>query len=454
MDPTPGRSATDAYERLARGAVAFPAGPCQLGARFQDLPRTLRALDARERLGLATLLELTPPRRVELQAFSLAPRPVTNGEYLRFLEDPAYEDPRRWERVFEEMPPEPGPGSTRSFLAAHVRSILSEVAATLAPSGTFDPGTAGELAWVAAVAARLLGASLPPGHRADLAPLERERLALLERENAWHEAKEALDVVLGRLRLALRRGLEEEGPSRVDPRLEASLAEGDDLAGEPPVAALRLVARLREGAASELREHVGLRRVLYPLGWASPSGRPVEEGAPGAWPWAERPVTGVSVHEALAYAAWIERGSGERARVRLPTEAEHERAASFPVAGDATDARAKRLFPWEGRGADEPLASLARLRAVSDPFAGDTSAVSELLARTACVAGEERLEMLLGFHWEWTGERLAGAWVAARGGPSRLGGAPLTTRRAGFVGHRGEPRVGFRLVLEPRGERA
>src|SRR5438132_11346909 len=94
--------AAQAFEELEDTIVRFPAGVFQLGARLEDVPRALRALDVRERLALGALLRPTPPHWVFLPGFALASRPVTNGEYLRFVEDPGYEDPARWERVFED----------------------------------------------------------------------------------------------------------------------------------------------------------------------------------------------------------------------------------------------------------------------------------------------------------------------------------------------------------------
>src|SRR5204862_422515 len=81
-------AAARAFDELADSAVRFPAGVFQLGAKLDDLPRALRALDVRERIALGALLRPTPPRWVYRPEFSLASRPVTNGEYARFLEDP------------------------------------------------------------------------------------------------------------------------------------------------------------------------------------------------------------------------------------------------------------------------------------------------------------------------------------------------------------------------------
>src|SRR5271170_3716515 len=102
MERGASEAARRAFEELERSAVGFPASVFQMGARLDDLPRALRALDVSERLALGALLKPTPPRWVYLPRFEIASRPVTNGEYLRFLDDPGYEDAARWQRVFED----------------------------------------------------------------------------------------------------------------------------------------------------------------------------------------------------------------------------------------------------------------------------------------------------------------------------------------------------------------
>jgi formylglycine-generating enzyme required for sulfatase activity len=72
------------------------------------------------------------------------------------------------------------------------------------------------------------------------------------------------------------------------------------------------------------------------------SGRP----APGLWPqpirWleeADRPVAAVSWREALGYCTWL--SVETRRRVRLPTEAEWEKAATWDARRET-----KRMYPW------------------------------------------------------------------------------------------------------------
>ena len=552
MERAASEAARRAFEELADSAVKLPASVFQLGARLEDLPRALRALDVGERLSLGALLRPTPPRWVYLPEFSLASRPVTNGEYLRFLDDPGYEDPARWQRVFEDHAidqvdhyalPE---GETdierlkktwesyagvRSFLLAFLRSVLYEAERELDLSPRFaekrtiwdetkaiDRPRAGELAHVAALVARVFAPALPPDFRRELAPDERERLGALDAEaqvkeavqqSARKRALEALDAVIGRLRDRYLHLLRTEGSSRVAPEFERGLAERDYLAPDFQISALKFLDRVRVACARGEDAKIALRRVLYPLTWPSEDPRAQSRERPDRLAWADRPVTGISLYEALAYADWVSRAAGEQALVRLPSEAQLERAASWPVLRaearpdgslrETVDPRWKLLFPWESRQKDdpalpdeEPPRSPKALFSELDrsPFELELAELRELVRRTARPVGERRIEMLLGFQWEWTRDRLSevepgyeqleraeplgreheafepgksrpvaatyycgssrrGGWFAARGAPRRTGGCALTTRRYGLYPLRGVPECGFRLVVEP-----
>ncbi len=552
MERGASEAAQRAFEELADSTVRFPGSVFQLGARMEDLPRHLRALDVGERLSLGALLRPTPPRWVYLPEFALASRPVTNGEYLRFLEDPGFEDPARWQRVFEDHAidqvdhyalPEgqedlerlrktwESYAGVRSFLLAFLRSVLFEVERELDLSPRFaekrtvwdetktiDRPRASELAHVAALVARAFAPALPADFRRELAPDERERLGMLDAEASVKEAVqqtarkralEALDAIIGRLRDRYLELLRKEGSARVGPEFERGLAERDYLATDFQISALKFLDRVRV-AYSRDDTRVPLRRILYPLSWPSEDPRAQSRERPDRLAWSDRPVTGISLYEALAYADWLSRATGEKALVRLPSEAQLERAASWPVlpaearpdggVRETVDARWKLLFPWEARAKDdpaaaddaEPLRSTKTLFSDLDrsPFELELAELRELVRRTSRAVGERRIEMLLGFQWEWTRDRLSelepgyeqldraevlgreheafehgkgrpvaatyycgssrrGAWFAARGGPRRVGGCALTTRRYGLYPLRGVPDCGFRLVVEP-----
>ena len=555
MERGASEAARRAFAALEEGAVRFSPSVFQIGARLDDLPRALRALDVRERLALGALLKPTPPRWVYLPGFAIAARPVTNGEYLRFLEDPGYEDAARWQRVFEDHavdqvdhyalrdPDDAEIGllrktwesyaSARSFLVAFARSVLFECERELdlSPcyaekrsiwdeSRTVERPRAAELSQVAALVARALGPSLPADWRRDLAPDERERLAPLDAEAAAEErparkrALEALDAVIGRLRDHYLLSLRTAGTARVAPENERGLVERDYLAPDFHVSALKFLDRVRV-AHTRPDAKIPLRRIFYPLSWPSEDPRAQSRERPDRLPWADRPVQGISLYEALAYADWVSRAAGEDAVVRLPSEAEHERASSWPEnpaasprnpsteekgrVHEVVDRRWKMLFPWESRVASDPASPSpedpprSAKQVFSDldrsPFELELGQLRELVRRTSRPLGDRRIEMLLGFQWEWTRDRLAeletgyaqldhaeplgsrheatepgqdapvlathycassrrDAWFAVRGAPRRVGGCALTTRRYGLSPIRGVPDCGFRLVIE------
>jgi formylglycine-generating enzyme required for sulfatase activity len=592
MERGASEAARRAFTALEETVVRFTPAVFQMGARLEDLPRALRALDVSERLSLGSLLKPTPPRWVFLPAFAIASRPVTNSDYLRFLEDSGYEDSARWQRVFEDHAVDQvdhyalrgaesgnaaereaelrGSGdaefgllrktwetytSVRSFPVAFLRSVLFECERELDLSPCFaekrtiwdeaktmERPRAPELAQIVALAVRALAPSLPADFRRELAHDEREKLAALDAEAAATEkparkrALEALDAIIGRLRDHYLASLRAEGSVRVAPESERGLVERDYLAPDFQIATLKFLDRLRVAHARE-EERIPLRRLIYPLAWPSEDPRALSRERTDRLPWAERPVQGISLYEALAYADWVSRAAGGDAVVRLPNEAEHERASSWPVlsspvlsapvlsapvlsadesAADApaedgviretVDRRWKMLFPWEVRAAADPASTAPEApprsakKIFSDldrsPFELELGQLRELVRRTARPVGERRLEMLLGFQWEWTRDRLAeletgyehldrnepldprhevweldkdepvrathyrgsarrGAWFAVRGAPRRVGGCALTTRRYGLSPLRGVPDCGFRLVIEPihsRGE--
>src|SRR5262249_20353196 len=106
------------------------------------------------------------------------------------------------------------------------------------------------------------------------------------------------------------------------------------------------------------------------------------------------------------------------ALVRLPSEAQHERASSWPiVAGERVDPRWKQLFAWESRkrddpaalSLDEPLATFAALSPDREraPLELELAVLQELVRKTSRSVGDRSLEMLFGFQWEWTRDRLS-----------------------------------------------
>lgn len=284
--------------------------------------------------------------------------------------------------------------------------------------------------------------------------------------------------------------------------------------------------------APQLRVHA----VFYPRVWEDPQGLPAKpitgagglkgalKGAGGLKggalkggqvPWETRPVMGMSLYEAMAYVTWMTQFTYDDGYlVKLPSEAEFERAASWPQAGwDPSNGEiqcryeVKALFPWEPafNEHDDP----AYLKNVMDfsTFFGDQAKsldgfyfqnkarLSQLLDDTsrpvAADDGEhDRIEMLLGFGWQWTEDRYQEtedgynrfennqynlrsdirayfegqrvpvfdyfapgfnpdwSYFVGRGAPEILGGPGTATRRFALLPLRGYRQVGFRWVLQ------
>jgi len=110
---------------------------------------------------------------------------------------------------------------------------------------------------------------------------------------------------------------------------------------------------------------------------------------PGGWEeqvlYPNRPVVGVSWYEAAAYCAWI--GERLRRQVRLPTEAEWERAAR---------GTAGRKYPW---GNEEPDAERAN-------YGGEVGHPTPV-GLYPQGATPDRIEDMAGNVWEWVADRYA-----------------------------------------------
>ena len=297
----------------------------------------------------------------------------------------------------------------------------------------------------------------------------------------------------------------------------------------------------RPEAAAEQR--VRVHDVMFPRSWDTPEGTGTPSRQPasgklkglgggglkggagaaplaggmlkgGQVPWQTRPVRGISLYESLAYVTWLTQFTYDTGwLVKLPSEAEYERAASWPQHGWEPQAElecepeAKALFPWEpGLRADDDPGELKNILDFS-AFFGDQAKsldgyyyqnkarLSQLLDDTARHVGnddgsDDRIEMLLGFGWQWTEDRYQEtetgynrfennlqnqrqdiratqdgqrvpvfdyfapgfnpdwSFFVCRGAPEILGGPATTTRRFAVMPLRGYAQVGFRWVMQ------
>ena len=171
----------------------------------------------------------------------------------------------------------------------------------------------------------------------------------------------------------------------------------------------------------------------------------------------------------------------------LPNEAHFERAASWPVEAtthaSSLDLTQKSLYPWGSSQLDYHDFFGIDGQSLDSLFA-DGSRYQDLLSKTSRLVGDQELQQLLGFGWQWTTDRFdarmpryerifqlpreeykdaQGQLVdvydyqahqhidhphfVVRGAPYNLGGPGLTTRRFALYPLRAYPDVGFRWGL-------
>ncbi|MGE0435217.1 MAG: SUMF1/EgtB/PvdO family nonheme iron enzyme, partial [Planctomycetota bacterium] len=239
-----------------------------------------------------------------------------------------------------------------------------------------------------------------------------------------------------------------------DPRLRTAF--GYKASEVEIVQTLQRIRKVLGNAEAAAEQRARVQDVFFPRSWDTPegTGTPSRQpasgklkglggglkggGAPlagggmlkgGQVSWHTRPVRGVSLYESLAYVTWLTQFTYDSGwLVKLPSEAEYERSASWPQHGWEPQAElecrpdAKALFPWEPepQAGDDP----GELKNILDfsAFFGDQAKsldgyyyqnkarLAQLLEDTARhVQGEDgspdQIEMLLGFGWQWTEDR-------------------------------------------------
>lgn len=170
-----------------------------------------------------------------------------------------------------------------------------------------------------------------------------------------------------------------------------------------------------DGAGWEQREKEG---------WAEPADWGAQLETPN------RPVTGVSWSEASAYCRWLSEQRG--ASIRLPTEAEWEKAAT------ASEGK----YPW---GAAEPDADRAN-------FNSNVGAPTPVGIYPSGNGPEGHCD-LTGNVWEWCSDEVEGRWRALRGSGWRDPAAGLWSG-VGIGNSTGDRRdyIGFRVAVPTQGD--
>ncbi len=477
--------------------VSFPETVFMLGGSYDWLPAHLREADRVRHLGLRSILDSTPPVWVHLGSFGLAAHMVTNGEYLAFLEDAregapeahCYDEPRTWSQVWRDYPvtktrvtSQPAPGNlttevedythVQGFVEAYLESLRYETRRVAPPSDTASAAAARAFA----IARWLLRDSIVGD--ADAGDED-----LLSGLTSISEIVKAIDLFAKELATGYRQRV---------PQGQLTALK----AGQFPEALqffTRLSGALRQQGG--IKEPIPLRRVFFPRGWIAWDG---DDGHTGfqSVPWTDQPVTGITLHEALAFAYWLRQRRG--LRVTLPTEAQFERAASWPAEPlpappeAVFDPSLKLPLPWADRNTDDYHRYFGRVGTELAGLLRNRKDYDDVLRRTCReLAGGERIYQLEGFGWQWTLDRfdpaerrysrfrdrefrvfnrlvcrevgrrapltvfeyepnanVGDSHFVLKGSPDLVGGGGLTMRRYAANPLRGHPRIGIRLAVQ------
>lgn len=534
-------------DTLRKWTVSLPECVFLFGADLKHVDPALLEADRARRIGLGSALALTPPHWVHLEAFSFGRHMVSNGEYLRFLKhvldgpdsggERLYDHSDIWDevwtgqnfridRVMTSSRKPGGPveeveefyGDAANFVEAYVASIQNESIRLLESDKPLAPdtpareketriflakkGKAGmervELKrgglihrLFAFIKLRLKDSILPPDGDERSLLTEKERGAI-EGYSDPKKVTEDIQSLITRLR--------QKYSESIDRRFRQRFASG-----RHQVETILFLERFRKEFEKEPESStIPLRRVLYPRGWPGPDGKrrgALVGGGVRHVPWADLPVVGISLYEALAYTVWLSTLTGSL--VTLPNEAEYERASSWPVTAGLLDGRKvlldpreKDLFPWQKEDPGDFHSYFGRVgEDLQNYYVADRTAYEQLVKDTSRkIARRDRLYQLEGFGWQWTVDRLNedeirysrfkdpgyrryrgkpckivddpkgevevfdyrpnpkvdSPYFVLKGSPDVLGGAGITPRRYGAFPLRGYPNVGLRLVVKDR----
>ncbi|MCX7803586.1 MAG: formylglycine-generating enzyme family protein [Planctomycetota bacterium] len=527
---------------LQRLSVHMPETVFLMGCDMRHVAEHIRAMDRARHLSASNIVYATPGVWVHLPSYHIQTRMVTNGEYRRFLQDvgedgvPIVDRTDLWRYVWDDlamrvqsvnMPFRQADGTVtqheedyracRNFLQAYVNSIRFECQRLLISGGepAEEKDSDGSSLAFRSEGDGTVVVSVPRG-----AVLERlfrlaeymlrGRGAEEDGDGAWAETAEELareypdpaSVVrdIDRIEDGVLRAYE----SRTDRRFR-QLLQQKKLEVETVIFLRRFKAAVRK--APSLHAPLSVGEVLYPRYWTSPAGaagggQKAMFGHKKKVPWEDLPVVGITVYEAAAYCAWLAERAG--ADVQLPTEAQMERASSWPQGeGISAEARMtvnpswKHLFPWQGHNdRDFNFYFGKRGEEIDYYFVPDRTLYEKLVGDTLRPLPDGKsIAMLEGFGWQWTCERydeaerrysrfqdpnyprferlevfeegkeepvpvydykpwkdVQSGFYVLKGSPEILGGPGLTVRRYAAYPLRGYRNVGFRWVVSGFGE--
>jgi formylglycine-generating enzyme required for sulfatase activity len=457
--------------------IPIPAGPFLFGADYAQAAPWLVERDRALSLGLGAVLANTPARWIDLPAFAIQARMVTNGDYHEFWTAAHPEKPGRrlvddselWKFVWDLH----GLGSVR------VPGNDADGALVEQYADCRDAVDALAMSYAYECQRLLVGHHIPPT------------------DAGFDTRSRAVVRVFAVLRKGLAQAMEAEPVLTPG---QASVAAGADAAavlddlGEvlsgceerlrgtarvPLMIILRRLRRLIEAGPDLV---VRPSDLFQPLLWPDNVEKALKEGG-GMFkqkvPFADLPVMGVSLYEASGFAAWARLSLGED--ITLPSEAEWEKAFGWDAAGSGLDPARKHLFPWQARHQGDFNQFFSREGERVEQLHAKLAGWKKLMEETARDLPGGRLHQGLGFGWQWTREpfnelerkynrfshaawprrneggvtihrwcdaadRAARAYTV-RGAPDQLGGPGTVTRRFALSPLRGYAECGFRCVI-------
>ncbi len=524
-----------------------------LGSRYDYLSEAVREFDRERHLSLRNILDATPPIWVHLPAFNIGRRMVTNGDYLQFLDYAEqagehsvrlYDLPDIWQYVWGTLnlrvercrvPFERAPGDiiefdedysdAQGFVSGYLSSLRYEIQRVLLamePQQQSEPSPDDSSHFVMGrevgratrkfqvpreevmrrifgIIKYLLRRALIKNDQEELYQILTEKeLRELEYYDTASKVVQDLTTLIEDLRKAYRR--------RIDKRYQMPFQHGH-FPIEPVQFLTRLMVEVkkleqRTDVAADQRIHcpIAMRDILYPRYWPGKQGEVAKTNFMGQEVgWAEQPVYGITLYEALAFCAWRSKVTGRR--VDLPNEAQFERASSWPneeIPRDGSemllDPVRKLAFPWADHNPAKDFNSyFGREGAeLSNYYLKNRKAYQTLLEETARMVDEKnKIYQLDGFGWQWTLDRyndderkylrfedfayphydavtcrekgkedarltvfeyqqvanVQRANFVLKGSPDIVGGPGITTRRYGANPFRAYPNVGFRIVV-------
>lgn len=506
-------------DALKAECVFLPETVFMLGCGMEHLSEAVRESNERMQLSIGNILDATPPRFVHIGDLYCSRRMVTHAQYKQFLDAPdpdggpvpVYEQPNLWQFLWQgcnfrielaKMPFERREGEVllreevyegcNSLVEAYLRSLRFEAdrcyeALSLQTEATLKDYQERTERLFAFFRFKL-GKVIVDEFNSALDVLEPHEAESIREYGDIQAVVRDIDQVIADCRIIYERN--------VDPEIKAAFSKNAH-----QLEVFTFLNRFKTQLNSPghtLQETIPLRKVLYPRGWRTPEG--VEQGGWGKpWPPGDRPVTGLTLYEALAYCLYIGKVSG-LSEIRLPSEAEFERISSWPagegIPGEelVVDPGCKAIYPWQENNGREFHFHFGQEGRSLGAKAKDRDVYLKQLEATARVVttpdGKKGyLYELEGYGWHWTfdqysenvhrynhfdshvhphyekvrcvdpsGQALTvyeweakydrnAPYVVLKGSPEVIGGPGMTTRRYAAYPLRGYENVGFRWII-------